>query len=170
MLERASIRPDLGYLRKALSNPNAYVSCGGGGTILHLGLTTVSLYAPVERFPLATMAVQLGAPLVDKRHFDDVIAPERWLTLSQVPLITYLDAAERLGARIANDLRVDRATYPTKCPNACIHARHLPAWQKAEADAKALLKEKRLSVIQQESLKSERARIRDVIGQVSTES
>ncbi len=60
--------------------------------------------------------------------------------------------------------------HPTKCPNACIHARHLPAWQKAEADAKALLKEKRLSVIQRESLKSERARIRDVIGQVSTES
>lgn len=98
-----------------------------------------------------------------------MIARESWLTLSQVPLITHLDAAERLGARIANDLRVDRATYPTKCPNACIHARHLPAWQKAEADAKALLKENRLSVIQQESLKSERARIRDVIGQVSTE-
>jgi hypothetical protein len=42
-LERITIRRDLGYLRTALNNPNAYVSCGGGGTILHLGLTTVSL-------------------------------------------------------------------------------------------------------------------------------
>ena len=73
-LERATIRRDLGYLRKALNNPNAYVSCGGGGTILHLGLTTVSLYAPAERFLLAHMAVRLGVPLVDTRPIEDVIA------------------------------------------------------------------------------------------------
>lgn len=54
---------------------------------------------------------------------------------------------------------------PTKCPNACIRTRHLPAWQKAEEEVKALLKEKRLSAIQRASLKAERARIRDVIGQ-----
>ena len=54
-LERQTILRDLGYLRTAINNPNAYVSCGGGGTILHLGLTTVSLYAPVERFPLADL-------------------------------------------------------------------------------------------------------------------
>ena len=73
-LERATIRRDLGYLRKALNNPKAYVSCGGGGTILHLGLTTVSLYAPAERFLLAHMAVRLGVPLVDTRPIEDVIA------------------------------------------------------------------------------------------------
>jgi len=61
-LERASIRRDIGYLRTALSNPNAYVSCSGRGTIIHLGQTTVSLYAPVERFPLASLAIRLGRP------------------------------------------------------------------------------------------------------------
>ncbi len=30
-LERITIRRDLAYLRAALSNPNAYVSCGGEG-------------------------------------------------------------------------------------------------------------------------------------------
>lgn len=31
-LERQTIRRDIGYLRATLNNPNAYVSCGGGGT------------------------------------------------------------------------------------------------------------------------------------------
>ncbi|WP_341236026.1 hypothetical protein [uncultured Sulfitobacter sp.] len=123
-LERITIRRDIGYLRKALSNPNAYVSCSGGGTILHLGLTWVSRYAPIERFPLANLAVELGTPLIDSRHVHDVIAfanlpkvtmegavdPEPWTSSSRVSLLTYLDAAERLGARILNDPRIDRAT------------------------------------------------------------
>ena len=58
---------------------------------------------------------------------------------------------------------------PTKCPNACIRVRHLPAWQKAEEEVKALLKEKRLSAIQRTSIKAERDRIRDMIEQVSGE-
>ncbi|MFT6253687.1 MAG: hypothetical protein ACJAW9_003636 [Sulfitobacter sp.] len=33
-LERITTHRDLGYLHKAHNNPNAYVSCGGGGTIL----------------------------------------------------------------------------------------------------------------------------------------
>lgn len=120
-LERASIRRDIGYLRTALSNPNAYVSCGGGGTILQLGLTTVSLYAPVERFPLANLAVRLGTPLIDCRPVRDIIAcanlprvtmdgqidPKPWTSSSRVSLLTYLDAAERLGALITNDPRTD---------------------------------------------------------------
>ena len=123
-LERQTIRRDIGYLRAALNNPNAYVSCGGGGTILHLGLTTVSLYAPVERFPLASLAVRLGTPLIDCRPVRDIIAfanlpkvtmdgeidPEPWTASSRIPLLTYLDAAERLGARIVNDPLADRAT------------------------------------------------------------
>ncbi|MEN8876557.1 MAG: hypothetical protein ABF338_04915 [Hyphomonas sp.] len=123
-LERQTISRDIGYLRAAINNPNAYVSCGGGGTILHLGLTTVSLYAPVERFPLASLAVRLGTPLIDCRPVRDIIAfanlpkvtmdglidPEPWTSSSQVSLLTYLDAAERLGARIVNDPRADRAT------------------------------------------------------------
>ena len=123
-LERLTIRRDVGYLRAAINNPNAYVSCGGGGTILHLGLTTVSLYAPVERFPLASLAVRLGTPLIDCRPVRDIIAfanlpkvtmngtvnPEPWTSSSRISLLTYIDAAERLGARIVNDPRADRAT------------------------------------------------------------
>ena len=123
-LERQTIRRDVGYLRAALENPNAYVSCGGGGTILHLGLTIVSLYAPVERFPLASLAVRLGTPLIDYRTVRDIIAfanlpkvtmdgqidPKPWTSSSRIPLLTYLDAAERLGAQIFNDPRAGRAT------------------------------------------------------------
>lgn len=123
-LERQAIRRDVVYLRKALNNPNAYVSCGGGGTILHFGLQTVSLYAPVERFPLASLAIRLGTPLIDCRPVRDIIAlanlpkvtmdgaidPEPWTSSSRVSLLTYLDAAERLGARILNDPRIDRST------------------------------------------------------------
>lgn len=123
-LERQTILRDLGYLRTAINNPNAYVSCGGGGTILHLGLTTVSLYAPVERFPLANLAVRLGTPLIDCRPVRDIITlanlpkvtmdgridPEPWTSSSRVSLLTYLDAAERLGARIVNDPRAGHAT------------------------------------------------------------
>ncbi|PVA08845.1 hypothetical protein DC366_16760 [Pelagivirga sediminicola] len=57
----------------------------------------------------------------------------------------------------------------TKCPNACIRACHLPAWQKAEEDVKSLLKEKLLPALQRASLKAERARIHNVIGQISGE-
>jgi hypothetical protein len=122
-LEGLTIRRDLGYLRAAINNLNAYVSCGGGGTILHLGLTTVSRYAPVERFPLASLAVRLGTPLIDCRPVSDIIAfanlpkvtmdgqidPEPWTSSSRISLLTYIDAAERLGARIVNDPRADRA-------------------------------------------------------------
>ena len=123
-LERQTVRSDIGYLCAALNNPNAYVSCGGGGTILHLGLTTVSLYTPVERFPLASLAVRLGTPLIDCRPVRDIVAfanlpkvtmdgqidPEPWTSSSRISLLTYIDATERLGARIVNDPRADRAT------------------------------------------------------------
>ncbi|MFT6092027.1 hypothetical protein [Sulfitobacter sp.] len=123
-LERKTVRNDIGYLRAAFSNPNAYVSCGGGGTILHLELTTVSLYASVERFPLASLAVRLGTPLIDCRPVRDIIAfanlpkvtmdgtvdPEPWTSSNQITLLTYLDLVERLGARIVNDPRAGCAT------------------------------------------------------------
>lgn len=121
-LERATVRRDLGYLRAALGMPSAYVSCGGGGTILHLGLTTVSTYAPIERFPLAALAVELGTPFVDTRPVKDVIAlanlprvvidrmtdPDPRGLSRRIPLATYLDLAERLGAQIINDPRRTR--------------------------------------------------------------
>lgn len=121
--ERHTILHDLGYLHAAPHNPNAYVSCCGAGTILHLGLRTVSTYAPIETFPLAALAVELGTPFVDTRPVADVIAlanvprimidgmthldPRR--PSRRVTLATYFDLAERLGARIINDPRRDRA-------------------------------------------------------------
>jgi hypothetical protein len=41
---------------------------------------------------------------------DGQIDPEPWTSSSRVSLLAYLDAAERLGARIINDPRIDRAT------------------------------------------------------------
>ena len=61
-LERETVLRDLGYLRQAATLPNAHVICGRGGTFIHLGWTTVSTFAPIERFPLAALAVARGTP------------------------------------------------------------------------------------------------------------
>jgi len=55
-LECKAVLRDLGYLRQAATLPNAQVICGGGGTFIHLGWT----FAPIERFPLAALAVARG--------------------------------------------------------------------------------------------------------------
>jgi len=52
---------------------------------------------------------------------------------------------------------------PARCPNACITARHRPAWEKAARDAKALLKEKRLSRPQRIALQQDLARFKTVV-------
>ena len=99
--------------------PNAHVTCGDGGTFIHLGWTTVSTLAPIERFPLATLAVARGTPFIDIRPVTDVIAfanllrvtqdgsvdPEPWGPGGSVSLTTYIDMVEKLGARIANNPR-----------------------------------------------------------------
>lgn len=121
-LERETIRRDLGYLRVATTLPNAQVVCGAGGTFIHLRWTTVSTYAPVERFPLAALAVVLGTPFIDIRSVSDVVAlaklprvvggPSDEAALgrsrTRVPLATYLDLIEPLGALITNDPRQQR--------------------------------------------------------------
>jgi len=73
-LERQTVRRDLGYLRQVATLPNAHVICGDGGTFIHLGWTTVSTLAPIERFPLPTLAVARGTPFIDIRPISDVIA------------------------------------------------------------------------------------------------
>ena len=114
---------DLGYLRQAASLPNAHVICGEGGTFLHLGWTTVSTFAPIERFPLAALAVARGTPFIDIRHDTDVIAfanlprvtrdgsvdPGHSGAGKSVSLSTYIDMVEKLGARILNDPRPRRS-------------------------------------------------------------
>ena len=118
-LERKTVLRDLGYLKQAASLPNAHVICGEGGTFIHLGWTTVSTLAPIERFPLATLAVARGTPFIDIRPVTDVIAfanlprvtqdgsddSEPWGPGSSVLLTTYIDIVEGLGARIVNDPR-----------------------------------------------------------------
>lgn len=77
----------------------------------------------------------------------------------------FFDPASALCLKTATDQNKPQTALcqPTKCPNACIRARHIPVWQRAEADVKAMLKEKRLSGAQRSVLKAERERIRDVI-------
>lgn len=99
--------------------PNAHVICGEGGTFIHLGWTAVSTLAPIERFPLATLAVARGTPFIDIRPVTDVIAianlprltrdgsddSEPWGPGRSVSLTDYIDMVEGLGARIVNDPR-----------------------------------------------------------------
>jgi integrase len=52
---------------------------------------------------------------------------------------------------------------PTRCPNACITARHRPAWERAAADAKAHLRERRISDLQRQALQRELDRLTAVM-------
>ncbi|QFT48820.1 hypothetical protein FIU97_19690 (plasmid) [Roseivivax sp. THAF40] len=118
-LERKTVLRDLVHLRQAATLPNAHVICGEGGTFIHLGWTTVSTLAPIERFPLAALAVARGTPFIDLRLVTDVIAfanlprvtrdgsvdPEPLGSGKSVSLTTYIDMVEGLGARILNDPR-----------------------------------------------------------------
>ena len=122
-LERETVLRDLSYLKQAASLPNAHVICGEGGTFLHLGWTTVSTFSPIERFPLAALAVARGTPFIDIRHDTDVIAfanlprvtrdgsvdPGHSGAGKAVSLSTYIDMVEKLGARILNDPRPRRS-------------------------------------------------------------
>ncbi len=122
--ERTAVLRDLGYLKQAASLPNAHVICGAGGTFIHLGWTTVSSFAPIERFPLAALAVARGTPFIDIRPVTDVIAfanlPQvtRYGSVNRdhsdasrsVSLTSYIDMVEELGASINNDPRPCRST------------------------------------------------------------
>jgi hypothetical protein len=121
-LERETVSRNLGYLRQAETLPNAHVICGDGGTFVQLGWTTVSTFAPIERFPLAALAVARGTPFIDIRPVNNVIAfanlprvtrdgsvdPEPWGPGRAVSRTTYIDMVEELGARIVNDPRASR--------------------------------------------------------------
>ena len=52
---------------------------------------------------------------------------------------------------------------PTRCPNACITVRHRPAWERAAADARAHLRERRISDLQRQALQRELDRLTAVI-------
>ncbi|WP_287787684.1 integrase [Acidiphilium sp.] len=79
----------------------------------------------------------------------------------------FFDPATAACLRQATD--PDRAApvpalcQPTRCPNACITARHRPAWSRAAADARATLAEKRLSALQRAALVQDLRRIEAVL-------
>jgi hypothetical protein len=52
---------------------------------------------------------------------------------------------------------------PTRCPNACITARHRPVWEQAAHEVRTLLKERRLSDLQHAALTTELHRLTAVI-------
>ena len=84
----------------------------------------MSTRAPIERFPLAALAVARGTPFIDIRPVTDVIAfanlprvaRDRSVDAdhsgagSSVSLTTYIDMVVALGARIANDPRPRQST------------------------------------------------------------
>jgi len=122
-LERKAVLRDLGYLKQAATLPNAHVICGEGGTFLHLGWTTVSTLTPIERFPLAALAVARRTPFIDLRPVTNVIAfanlprvtrdgsvdPDPCGPGRSVSLTTYIDMVVKLGASITNDPRPRRS-------------------------------------------------------------
>jgi len=55
---------------------------------------------------------------------------------------------------------------PTLCPNACITARHRPAWARSADEAASLLKEKRLSQLQRSSLQQDLERAKTVLNNI----
>lgn len=81
----------------------------------------------------------------------------------------FFDPASALCLKTAYDQNKPQMALcqPTKCPNACLRAKHLPAWQASANDAKKLLREKRLPPLQRESLREELDRIEDVIAKVN---
>ncbi len=84
----------------------------------------MSTFAPIERFPLAALAVAQGTPFIDIRTVTDVIAfanlprvtrdgsvdPDLSGHGRSVSLTTYIDMVEKLGATIASDPRTSRST------------------------------------------------------------
>lgn len=86
----------------------------------------------------------------------------------------FFDPATAVCLRNATDH--DRAApmitlcEPTRCPNACITARHQPNWARAADDARALLREKRLSGPQRTALMEDLRRIETVLNGISTTS
>ena len=84
----------------------------------------MSTFAPIERFPLAALAVARGIPFIDIRPVTDIIAFANLPRVTRdgsegtgpsgpgrsVSLTTYIEMVEALGARIANDLRPRQST------------------------------------------------------------
>jgi hypothetical protein len=67
------------------------------------------------------------------------------------------------ATNVDNKAPLTALCQPTGCPNACITARHRPAWSRSADDARALLKERRLSSLQRSILNQDLERIEAVL-------
>lgn len=103
-----------------------------------------------DRSRLRTMLASLARTLYVGGLADCFFDPGTALCLKQV-------------AHTDNKIPLTVLCQPTQCPNACISARHRPAWEKAEADALLLLKEKRLSKVQRVALRQDLHRFQTVL-------
>ena len=77
--------------------------------------------------------------------------------------LKHLGAPDAVGPRTA-------LCEPTRCPNACIAERHRPAWARAAAEARTLLREKRLSSPQRLALDREIDRVEAVLDGIDAPS
>ncbi|WP_342032995.1 hypothetical protein [Agrobacterium pusense] len=55
---------------------------------------------------------------------------------------------------------------PSRCPNACITARHRPPWARAAENARAVLKEKRLTDLQRLAVREDLRRIETILSDI----
>jgi hypothetical protein len=72
------------------------------------------------------------------------------------------------ATRVDNKAPLTALCEPTRCPNACITARHRPVWARAAEDARILLREKRLSELQRVALCRDLDRIEAVLDGITT--
>lgn len=74
------------------------------------------------------------------------------------------------ASNVDNKMPLTALCQPTRCPNACITARHKPTWARSAAEARTLLKEKRLSPLQRTTLRQELKRIEEVLDNIDQDT
>jgi hypothetical protein len=121
-LEHRTLRSNLETIRYAIRTPDCYVSCGFGGTTVHMKNKTHSSYGPWDEWALTRVLVEhCGVTLIDIRKMPNVIKsvglpmvvvddPARIdkgevHAMSFVHLDTYVEKARELGAEIRNHPR-----------------------------------------------------------------
>lgn len=70
------------------------------------------------------------------------------------------------AANVDSKLPLTALCQPTRCPNACITARHRQAWAHSADKARMLLKEKRLSPLQRTTLRQDLERIEGILDNI----
>ena len=73
------------------------------------------------------------------------------------------------ASRLQSSTPMPALCQPTRCPNACITAKHRPAWARSADEVRILLKEKRLPSLQRKILEQELERLNDVLRGIEAE-